>query len=88
MKRDVVPDEAPSGAQGWWFNTRRDKFKDPRIRQALGFGFDFEWVNKNIMYGLYARTRLVFPELAPGSLRDAGAGRGGAPGAVPRQGAR
>ncbi len=60
VKRDVVPDEAPSGAQGWWFNTRRDKFKDPRIRQALGFGFDFQWVDKNIMYGLYARTVSYF----------------------------
>ncbi len=60
VRRDTVPDEAPSGAQGWWFNTRRDKFKDPRIRQALGFCFDFQWTNKNIMYGLYQRTVSYF----------------------------
>ena len=41
-------------------NTRRGQFKDPRIRQALGFCFDFEWTNKNIMYGLYRRTSSYF----------------------------
>ena len=60
VKRDTVPDQAPRGAQGWWLNTRRDKFKDPRIRQALGFGFDFEWTNKNIMYGFFSRTTSYF----------------------------
>ena len=60
VQRRTVPDDAPSGAQGWWFNTRRDKFKDPRIRQALGFCFDFQWTNKNIMFGLYQRTVSYF----------------------------
>ena len=31
----VIPDETPSGAQGWFFNTRREKFKDKRLREAL-----------------------------------------------------
>ena len=60
MQRRIVPDDAPSGAQGWWMNTRRGQFKDPRIRQALGFCFDFEWTDKNIMYGLYRRTSSYF----------------------------
>ena len=30
VKREVLPDDTPSGAQGWFINTRRDKFKDPR----------------------------------------------------------
>ncbi|MGI3901481.1 MAG: extracellular solute-binding protein [Janthinobacterium lividum] len=60
VKRDTVPDQSPSGVQGWWFNMRRDKFKDPRVRQALGFCFDFAWTNKNIMYGLYHRTVSFF----------------------------
>ena len=60
VQRRIVPDQAPSGAQGWWLNTRRGQFKDPRIRQALGFCFDFEWTNKNIMYGLYRRTFSYF----------------------------
>ena len=56
----VVPDETPSGAQGWFINTRRDKFKDPRVREALIDAFDFEWTNKTIMYGAYARTHSPF----------------------------
>src|SRR5215510_242679 len=60
VKRDVLPDQTPSGAQGWFFNTRRDKFKDKRLREALIYAFDFEWTNKSIMYGSYDRTHSVF----------------------------
>ena len=60
VKRDVLPDDTPSGAQGWFFNTRRDKFKDKRLREALIYAFDFEWTNKTIMYGSYQRTHSVF----------------------------
>jgi microcin C transport system substrate-binding protein len=60
VKRDVIPDDTPSGAQGWFFNTRRDKFKDKRVREAFIYAFDFEWTNKTIMYGSYERTHSVF----------------------------
>ena len=60
VKRDVIADQTPSGAQGWFFNTRRDKFKDKRLREALIYGFDFEWTNKSLMYGSYQRTHSVF----------------------------
>jgi microcin C transport system substrate-binding protein len=60
VKRDVIPDDTPSGAQGWFFNTRREKFKDKRLRDALIYAFDFEWTNKTIMYGAYRRTHSVF----------------------------
>src|SRR6201991_3354322 len=60
VKRETLPDETPSGAQGWFFNTRRDKFKDPRVREAVIQAFDFEWTNKTIMYGAYARTHSPF----------------------------
>lgn len=60
VKRAEYPDHRPSGAQGWFFNTRRDKFADPRIRQAIGLAFDFEWANKNLFYGLYTRTNSFF----------------------------
>jgi microcin C transport system substrate-binding protein len=56
VKRETLPDETPSGAQGWFINMRRAKFKDPRVREALINAFDFEWTNKTIMYGAYART--------------------------------
>jgi microcin C transport system substrate-binding protein len=60
VKRDEIPDDTPSGAQGWFINTRRQKFADPRVREALNDAFDFEWTNKTIMYGLYQRTVSVF----------------------------
>src|SRR5207244_6969844 len=56
VKRETLPDELPSGGQGWFFNTRRDKFKDPKVREAVINAFDFEWTNKTVMYGAYART--------------------------------
>lgn len=54
--RATLPDGRPSGTQGFWFNMRRDKLKDPRIREALGMMFNFEWSNKTLFYGLYDRT--------------------------------
>ena len=58
--RDTLPDENPSGAQGFFLNTRRDKFKDARVRKALDQVFDFEWSNKKLFYNLYTRTQSFF----------------------------
>jgi microcin C transport system substrate-binding protein len=60
VKQDIIPDDTPSGAQGWFFNTRLEKFKDRRLREAFICAFDFEWTNKTIMYGSYERTHSVF----------------------------
>ena len=60
VKRRQIPDNTPSGGQGWLFNLRRPKFADPRLREALSYAFDFEWTNKTIMYGAYQRTHSVF----------------------------
>jgi microcin C transport system substrate-binding protein len=60
VKRESLPDESPMGTQGWFMNIRRGKFKDVRVRQALGLAFDFEWTNANIMYGVYRRTISYF----------------------------
>ena len=60
VKREVLPNDTPSGAQGWFINTRRDKFKDRSLREALIHAFDFEWTNKNLMYSSYERTHSVF----------------------------
>jgi microcin C transport system substrate-binding protein len=60
VKRDEIPDDTPSGAQGWFINTRRRQFTDPRVREALNTAFDFEWTNKTIMYASYLRTVSVF----------------------------
>jgi microcin C transport system substrate-binding protein len=60
VKKEVLPDDTPSGTQGFFINTRRDKFKDPRVREALDLAFDFEWTNRNLFYGLYDRTQSFF----------------------------
>ena len=62
VKKDVLPDDTPSGAQGWFINTRRAKFADPRLREALCNAFDFEWTNKTIMYGVLRAHRVGVPE--------------------------
>jgi microcin C transport system substrate-binding protein len=58
--RDVTPDNRPSGSQGYWFNTRRVKLADPRVRKAIALGFDFEWSNSRLFYELYTRTDSFF----------------------------
>lgn len=60
IKKHVFPDERPAGAQGWFMNTRREKFADPRVREALNYAFDFEWTNANVFYGAYTRTPSFF----------------------------
>ncbi|MBP2300047.1 extracellular solute-binding protein [Azospirillum picis] len=57
----AVPSELPLGAQGFRLNTRRDKFADVRVREALALLFDFDWIQKNILYGQYKRTLSNFP---------------------------
>lgn len=60
IQRLTLPDGRPSGAQGWFLNLRRDRFKDVRVREALDLAFDFAWTNRNIFYSLYARTGSMF----------------------------
>ena len=60
VKQELIPDDTPSAAQGWYFNTRRPKFANPRLREALNHAFDFEWTNKTLMYGAYKRTHSIF----------------------------
>ncbi len=60
VKKSLFPSEAIPSMQGWWINTRRPKFADPRTREAIGLAFDFEWTNRNLFYGAYARTASFF----------------------------
>ncbi|HJZ44753.1 MAG TPA: extracellular solute-binding protein [Hyphomicrobiaceae bacterium] len=60
LVRLTLSDESPSGAQGFFLNSRRPKLADVRVRRALDLAFDFEWTNKNIFYGLYTRTESFF----------------------------
>ena len=60
VKKDELQNGAPTPSQGWYFNTRHAKFKDARVREALGLAFDFEWTNRNIMYSAYKRMASWF----------------------------
>lgn len=59
IKVEFDGEKRPS-LQGWAVNTRRSKFADPRTREAIGLAFDFEWTNKNLFYGAYARSQSLF----------------------------
>jgi microcin C transport system substrate-binding protein len=60
VKREEIPDYNISGTQGWFMNIRRPVFSDPRVRKALGYAFDYEWTNHNLMYDSYKRTSSYF----------------------------
>jgi len=60
VKKETLPDETPSGTQGFFLNVRRDQLKDPLVRKALDLAFDFEWTNRNLFYSLYSRTQSFF----------------------------
>jgi microcin C transport system substrate-binding protein len=49
-----------AGMQGFAFNTRRDKFKDVRVRRALSLAYDFEWANDKLFYNQYVRADSYF----------------------------
>jgi microcin C transport system substrate-binding protein len=51
----------PGDFQGYIFNLRNPKFQDVRVRQAIGLAMDFEWLNRQLFYGLYKRVTGYFP---------------------------
>ncbi|MBU1232245.1 MAG: extracellular solute-binding protein [Proteobacteria bacterium] len=54
------PHQNNAGMQGFLMNSRRPIFQDVRVRQAMGLAFDFQWTNKSLFYGQYARTTSFF----------------------------
>jgi microcin C transport system substrate-binding protein len=68
--KEEIPNDVPTGMQGFILNAREPMFADKRVRLALSYAFDFEWANKNLFYGAYARTESYFSnsELASSGL--------------------
>lgn len=62
---DIIKQEIrhriPTQTQGLFINTRRARFSDVRVRQALGTFFDFEWTNRALFSGAYQRAASYFP---------------------------
>ncbi|GAK60827.1 extracellular solute-binding protein family 5 [Candidatus Vecturithrix granuli] len=58
--KEDIPHEIPVGMQCLVFNVQRPLFQDRRVRIALNYALDFEWMNKNLFYDQYTRTRSFF----------------------------
>lgn len=73
VKKELIPNHLPQGAQGFIYNTRKAVFQDREVRKALAYAFDFEWSNKQFAFGTYTRTHSYFSnsEMAAESLPDA-----------------
>ncbi|EYD72596.1 extracellular solute-binding protein [Limimaricola hongkongensis] len=56
----VVTEEIPDGnigtGQAFVFNLDDPTWQDPRVREAIGLMFNFEWSNESLFYGLYERV--------------------------------
>ena len=68
--KEELPDNSTQTMQAFVMNLRKPKFQDRRVREALAWSFDFEWMNENLFYGA---TPTTHDELLP-ELRDAGDG--------------
>lgn len=60
IKKIFLPHQQSTGMQAFVFNTRKEIFAEPRVRAALAHAFDFEWTNRVLFFGAYARTESYF----------------------------
>ncbi len=70
--KEAFPDRGNGNMQAFIFNTRKDKFKDPRVRRAFNLAMNFEEMNRALFYGLYKRIDSYFygSELASSGLPE------------------
>jgi microcin C transport system substrate-binding protein len=50
----------PTGFQSYVFNTRKENLKDVRVRQAIGLAHDFNWMSRQLFYGIYKPVKGLF----------------------------
>lgn len=63
--KEKIKHKIPRGMQAFMFNMRRDKFSDPRVREAVGLTLDFQWMNKTLFYNAYDRNYSYFQNNDP-----------------------
>ncbi|MEM8951847.1 MAG: extracellular solute-binding protein [Pseudomonadota bacterium] len=59
--KEVFDDETPTGLHALFFNLKRPKFQDVRVREAINYLYDFEAVQRTLLYGKYQRVLSYFP---------------------------
>ena len=57
---DTVLTRNPAPIQGFGFNLRRTIFQSPKVREALGYAMDFQWLNRNLFHDSYMRSESYF----------------------------
>lgn len=62
--RAELPDGTPPTPTGIVFNLGRDVLKDKRVREAIALGYNFEWTNESLQYGLF-RQRVSYTQDTP-----------------------
>ena len=90
VKMEIIRHDRPAGMRAIVFNTRRPLFADRRVRKALAYAFDFNWLNKNLFHGAYTRSTSYFANSDLASVGQPGPDelallerfRGGIPGEV------
>ncbi len=60
----ILPSGSIASGQAFIFNLRRPHLQDPRVREAIGLMFNFEWSNQTLFYGLYARINSIWENTA------------------------
>lgn len=60
IKKQAIAHKRPSAEQFFAFNTRKEKFSHPKVRQAISYAFNFPWANKNLFYNQYQRLNSFF----------------------------
>lgn len=58
--KQEIENHRPVGMQAFIYNIRRPIFSDIKVREALSYAFDFEWENRQFMFGAYYRTKSFF----------------------------
>ena len=60
VNKEALEHRRPTGMQAFAINTRRSKFRNPNVRNAISHAFDFEWSNTNLFFGQYTRSTSFF----------------------------
>ncbi len=72
LNKQLIRHQMPTGMQAFVLNTRRAVFSNNKVREALGYAFDFEWTNTNLFFSQYTRTESYFSnsELASSGIPE------------------